>query len=323
MPSLRLTLAVWWEDRQPSSAWRAYLGMAGPSWYRPPCRPVHRLTNCSARLWAGGWAGTPDALPRTFNLPLFFPVATLELLKGSPTQCTPIRSTSVSASVEAKVDVLWAAAGKGAALLCRAGPFVGEVVRSYKNLMRQYVHVEAQARKLRLPQADALTWSAFLVASAIVLSRQNRIPFAAGPPDMALVPVWDMANHAAEGQITSYYDAETDSLVATAMRDFAQGEQVYIFYGPRTNADFVLYAGFLPDDNPHDAIRMRFALPSTGEHAAAKAALLTKVGLPTYATGRVPWNRIMDANARADSTPRGFRCALPTGRACSRWRRQC
>jgi len=175
----------------------------------------------------------------------------------------------------------------GAASLCRTGRPVGEIVRAYKNLMRQYVHVEAQARKLHLPQADALTWNAFLVASAIVLSRQNRIPFATNPPDMALVPVWDMANHAAEGQITSYYNAETDGLVATAMRDFAQGEQVYIFYGPRTNADFVLYAGFLPGDNPYDAIRMRFALPSTGEHAAAKTALLNKAGLPTYENEQV------------------------------------
>ena len=35
------------------------------------------------------------------------------------------------------------------------------------------------------------------------------------------------------------------------MRDFKTGEQIFIYYGPRTNSDFFVHSGFVYPDNKH------------------------------------------------------------------------
>ena len=165
----------------------------------------------------------------------------------------------------------------------RSNAAAGELVRYHKNVLRQYAYVYERIRSLALPQANEWTLASFLTATSIVMTRQNRIPTTdrAGT-EMALVPLWDMCNHVADGPLTSYYDADAQHLEATAMRDFAEGDQVYIFYGARTSADFVLYSGFLPDHNPADALKMRFAVPPTATQAAERIQLLRRWGLPPY-----------------------------------------
>ena len=157
-------------------------------------------------------------------------------------------------------------------------------MRYHKNIVRQYTYILDRLHALKLPRAADFTLASFLTATSVVMTRQNRIPAAAAGAspemDMALVPVWDMCNHASDGPITSFFNVETQQLEATAMRDFAAGEQVYIFYGARSNADFVLYSGFLPDRNPTDAIKMRFALSTAAEGAAQRAELLRRWNLP-------------------------------------------
>jgi hypothetical protein len=169
-------------------------------------------------------------------------------------------------------------------------------VRYYKNLIKQYVYVAAQLAALKAPLASAFTLSSFLIAASMVATRQNRLPSARTntaraqekeeeeeEEDLALMPMWDMCNHASTGPLTSYYNAATAQLEAAAPRAFAADEQVYIYYGARTSADFVVYAGFLPEPPPDDAVKMRFAMATTGELAQARLALLRAYGLPPYA----------------------------------------
>lgn len=40
------------------------------------------------------------------------------------------------------------------------------------------------------------------------------------------------------------------------MRDFSEGEQVTIFYGARSNADFVVYNGFVCENNLYDRVEI-------------------------------------------------------------------
>lgn len=53
---------------------------------------------------------------------------------------------------------------------------------------------------------NTFTWSEFVWCSSIVMSRQNRIPFGESQStfQMALIPVWDMCNHAClnEGKVS-------------------------------------------------------------------------------------------------------------------------
>eukprot|EP01113_Clastostelium_recurvatum_P034861 TRINITY_DN4782_c0_g1_i5.p1 TRINITY_DN4782_c0_g1~~TRINITY_DN4782_c0_g1_i5.p1 ORF type:complete len:221 (-),score=86.33 TRINITY_DN4782_c0_g1_i5:3-665(-) len=44
------------------------------------------------------------------------------------------------------------------------------------------------------------------------------------------------------------------------MRDFKAGEQVFMNYGNRTSAEFLLNAGFMPASNPNDYVRLKLVL---------------------------------------------------------------
>lgn len=58
----------------------------------------------------------------------------------------------------------------------------------------------------------------------------------------ALIPFWDMVNHA-NGQITSYLHMEKGCIQSHAQRYFASGEQIFMHYGDRSNAEFLIHSG--------------------------------------------------------------------------------
>lgn len=59
----------------------------------------------------------------------------------------------------------------------------------------------------------------------------------------------------------------------------AKGEQIYIFYGERSNADFLVYNGFVYPENYHDAIKVKFGI-SNSDSYMLRLALLRKLKLP-------------------------------------------
>ncbi len=71
-----------------------------------------------------------------------------------------------------------------------------------------------------------------------------------------------MCNHQT-GNLTTFYDAAQGAVLCTAMNQAAAGQEVCIFYGPRSNMDLLVSNGFLAADaeqNPHDYFPLRLAL---------------------------------------------------------------
>ena len=118
------------------------------------------------------------------------------------------------------------------------------------------------------------------------MTRQNRVPLEGGSGEMALalVPAFDMFNHA-PGELSADWvdDASpaeaaaaaaageaasamprADYLLLRAMRDFAPGDEVRIFYGSRTSADFLVFSGFVPRANAYDRLDVALPLPAVG-----------------------------------------------------------
>lgn len=63
-----------------------------------------------------------------------------------------------------------------------------------------------------------------------------------------LIPFWDMANHK-NGEISTFLYPEIDAVVSSAMEEFKAGEQVFIFYGKRTNAQALIHNGWVREIN--------------------------------------------------------------------------
>jgi len=58
-----------------------------------------------------------------------------------------------------------------------------------------------------------------------------------------------------------------------ACRDYQAAEQIFIFYGPRTNAEFFVHNGFVYPDNEHDGMRLRLFVYPDNEHDGMRLRL--------------------------------------------------
>lgn len=68
-----------------------------------------------------------------------------------------------------------------------------------------------------------------------------------------------------------------------AWRDFNAGEQVFIFYGARSNADLLVHNGFVHTGNEHDSVKLRLGVSKSDPLQRLRSQLLNKLGLPTAA----------------------------------------
>jgi len=75
------------------------------------------------------------------------------------------------------------------------------------------------------------------------------------------------------------YCAERDCCECSAHRPFAAGQPITIFYGERSNADFLLHNGFVYPDNHHDSLKIKFGI-SNSDAYLPRIALLKKLKLP-------------------------------------------
>ncbi|EPY81581.1 histone-lysine N-methyltransferase setd3 [Camelus ferus] len=113
------------------------------------------------------------------------------------------------------------------------------------------------------------------------MTRQNQIPTEDGSRvTLALIPLWDMCNHT-NGLITTGYNLEDDRCECVALQDFRAGEQIYIFYGTRSNAEFVIHSGFFFDNNSHDRVKIKLGVSKSDRLYAMKAEVLARAGIPT------------------------------------------
>uniref|UniRef100_A0A3B3CJE1 protein-histidine N-methyltransferase n=1 Tax=Oryzias melastigma TaxID=30732 RepID=A0A3B3CJE1_ORYME len=81
-------------------------------------------------------------------------------------------------------------------------------------------------------------------------------------------------------QITTGYNLEDDRCECVALQDYKENEQVYIFYGTRSNAEFVIHNGFFFQDNAHDRVKIKLGVSKSERLYAMKAEVLARAGIP-------------------------------------------
>uniref|UniRef100_A0A7N6F9L5 protein-histidine N-methyltransferase n=1 Tax=Anabas testudineus TaxID=64144 RepID=A0A7N6F9L5_ANATE len=81
-------------------------------------------------------------------------------------------------------------------------------------------------------------------------------------------------------QITTGYNLEDDRCECVALQDYKENEQIYIFYGTRSNAEFVIHNGFFFQDNSHDRVKIKLGVSKSERLYAMKAEVLARAGIP-------------------------------------------
>lgn len=161
---------------------------------------------------------------------------------------------------------------------------VQDFLNQYKNTARQYAYfyklIQTHPAASKLPLKDSFTFDDYRWAVSSVMTRQNQIPLEDGSGlTLALIPLWDMCNHV-NGLITTGYNLEDDRCECVALQDYKENEQIYIFYGTRSNAEFVIHNGFFYEDNAHDRVKIKLGISKSERLYAMKAEVLARAGIP-------------------------------------------
>ncbi|KAJ0063319.1 hypothetical protein NL108_016297, partial [Boleophthalmus pectinirostris] len=161
---------------------------------------------------------------------------------------------------------------------------IPDILSQYKNTARQYAYfyklIQTHPAASKLPLKDSFTFDDYRWAVSSVMTRQNQIPTEDGSRvTLALIPLWDMCNHT-NGLITTGYNLEDDRCECVALRDYKENEQIYIFYGTRSNAEFVIHNGFFFQDNAHDRVKIKLGVSKSERLYAMKAEVLARAGIP-------------------------------------------
>lgn len=193
------------------------------------------------------WHPYISTLPASFNTVLYFSIEELELLHGSTV--------------------------------------LDEALKLHRSIARQYSYFHKIFRThplaKSLPYKDCFTYDLYRWAVSAVMTRQNAVPLTdtAGVEEedgtdamTAMVPLWDMCNHS-DGKIFTDYDISANMLRCYAMRDFEKGQEVTIFYGRRTNAEFFIHNGFVFPENQHDSVDIKLGISKQDPLYSVKAKL--------------------------------------------------
>lgn len=81
-------------------------------------------------------------------------------------------------------------------------------------------------------------------------------------------------------QLSTDYEQSDDTCLCYANDQYLADEQVYIFYGVRTNADFLVHNGFVYPDNEHDAVKVHLGMSRSDQLYSLRCRLLQTLSLP-------------------------------------------
>ncbi|CAH1792481.1 unnamed protein product [Owenia fusiformis] len=200
---------------------------------------------CERLLPSAFWEPYIKILPDCFSTPLYFTTEDMKELKGSPA--------------------------------------LNDAMSQYRNIARQYAYFfkefQTSSEAMKLPMKNSFCFDDYRWAVSAVMTRQNQIPTPDGEQvTNALIPLWDMSNHS-NGQITTDFNLKKNSSECYALRNFSKADQIFIFYGRRSNAEFLLHSGFIPSDNQSDRIGIKLGISKNDSLYVMKAEMLARVGL--------------------------------------------
>ncbi|XP_058824718.1 actin-histidine N-methyltransferase [Topomyia yanbarensis] len=177
----------------------------------------------------------------------------------------------------------------------------GPSLNQCKNIARQYGFVKKFIQAKTPLLKDNFTYDLYCWAASTVMTRQNLIPVNLRDPESSstgdadntagtdtdefgtnpvLIPFWDMANHM-NGEITTGYNEQSERVESLALKDFRKGEQIFIYYGNRSNADFLVHNGFVFPDNTNSTVSMQLSLNAADELFEQRKKLLETLKLST------------------------------------------
>eukprot|EP00899_Mesostigma_viride_P018634 jgi/Mesvir1/26772/Mv20547-RA.1 len=87
---------------------------------------------------------------------------------------------------------------------------------------------------------DQIQWALAMISSRARWLRRDV------PTSQTFVPFYDLANHASEGAEVAIDDQ--GALVVTAIRDYGAGGELRVQYGPKPNAELLMFYGFVEGD---------------------------------------------------------------------------
>ncbi|CAF3991351.1 unnamed protein product [Rotaria sp. Silwood2] len=192
------------------------------------------------------WQPYIDILPNHFNTPLYFDYDQLNRLKPSAALC----------------DVL---------------THIQRIARQYC-----YLHNLLKGQSSLSKLAENFSYDAYRWAVSVVSTRQNNILNDHGESQLSLIPVMDFLNHE-YGQECIHYDMKLQQIECKTMKNIEKNEQIFIFYGKRTNAEYLIHNGFVPNQpNPYDTYLLKLVLSKTDKAYEEKSQLLQRYGLETF-----------------------------------------
>uniref|UniRef100_A0A3Q4IAS4 protein-histidine N-methyltransferase n=1 Tax=Neolamprologus brichardi TaxID=32507 RepID=A0A3Q4IAS4_NEOBR len=152
---------------------------------------------------------------------------------------------------------------------------VQDVLSQYKNTARQYAYfyklVQTHPTASKLPLKDGFTFDDYRSV------RSSRDMFVY----LLHISVWAaLMTLLLNLQITTGYNLEDDRCECVALQDYKENEQIYIFYGTRSNAEFVIHNGFFFQDNAHDRVKIKLGVSKSERLYAMKAEVLARAGIP-------------------------------------------
>ncbi|XP_076441686.1 actin-histidine N-methyltransferase-like [Babylonia areolata] len=194
------------------------------------------------------WKPYLDILPDSYTTPLYFSPDELQHLKGSPT--------------------------------------LGNSITQYRSVARQYAYfyrlLQKHAAASKLGINENFTFDDYRWAVSTVMTRQNLIPRedSSEKKTYGLIPLWDMCNHT-NGIYSTDFDTESNCSLCYSQQDVAAGDQVFMFYGPRSNGEFLVHNGFVFPDNEHDRLCLKLGISKGDPLCDAKSEVLGKISLQT------------------------------------------
>ena len=190
----------------------------------------------------------------------------------------------------------------------KGSPAFEDALKQFKYVARQYAYFYRKFQATILK--DYFTFDDYRWAVSTVMTRQNQVPVAdLSKTTNTLVPFWDFSNHQSrpDSELSTDYSEEANSTVCMAERDFKKDEEFTIFYGVRSNADFLVHNGFvMREKNYNDAYVLKLGISKNDPQAAAKFQLLDSLSIPGRTGGayfqltakEIPFDNILLAFVR-------------------------